>query len=74
MKKLIELEIVMKEEENGWITVIPIFNGRQGMSFCIVNTEKAIEEIKKRYNIEEELTLDDFSVGIESTDYAGITQ
>lgn len=71
MKRLIELEIILKEEENGWITVIPIFNGKQAPSFCIVNVESAIKEIRNRYNIEEELTIDDFIVKVESTNFEG---
>ena len=72
IKKTIELEVICKEEENGWITVIPMYNGKQGNSFCIVNMEKALEEVKKRFNLPE-LTLEEFSVGVESTDFHGVT-
>jgi len=73
MKIMIELEIIMKEEENGWITAIPIFNGKHGNSFKAVNIDVAIKEISKRYNLEG-LKVEDFSVGIESTDFAGVTE
>ena len=66
----IELKIIMKEEENGWITTIPIFSGVQGSSFCCINLDAAIKQVKRRYNLHE-LTEDDFSVSTESTDYAG---
>ena len=73
MTTQIELEIIMKEEENGWVTTIPIFNGKQGMSFTCIDLDAAINETKKRYNLKD-LTAEDFKVMIESTDYAGVAQ
>jgi len=72
IKKTVELELIIKEEESGWVTVIPLINGKQGHSFTCVNMETALKETSKRYNLPD-LKQEDFSVSVESTDFAGVT-
>jgi hypothetical protein len=68
IKRTAEIELVAKEEELGWFTVIPMVNGVQQLTFKCKGLEQVIRAAEKRFGLKD-LSIDDFEVKLESTNF-----